>query len=107
MDGNSFATLSGAGGLVKAGPGFMEVRERNTYTGPTTVVEGNLLVRNALASPVTVNSGGILNGNFRFGQGGPFGDVTVNGGTIDPGNDHSGGDFGPREPAGIMLSNGD
>src|SRR5262245_17319597 len=88
---------------------MMELREINTYAGPTSVNAGNLLVRKALASPVTVNAGGTLNGNVRFpsSQEGPFGDITAAGGTVDPGNDHSGGDFGPRAAAGLMLANGD
>jgi autotransporter-associated beta strand protein len=52
----------GAGSLVKAGAGSLVLRGNNTYTGPTTVSQGDLLVNGSLASPVTVTSGGILGG---------------------------------------------
>ncbi len=53
----------------------------NTYSGPTTISQGELVVDGSLASPVTVNSGGALGGT------GYLSSVTVNaGGTLAPGD---------------------
>ena len=52
--------LSGSGGLQKIGPGTLALTASNTYTGPTTINQGTLAVNGALASPVMVNSGGVL-----------------------------------------------
>jgi fibronectin-binding autotransporter adhesin len=57
--------LSGSGGLFKAGGITLTVAGANTYTGPTTVQGGRLLVTGTLASGgvgVTVQTGGLLGG---------------------------------------------
>jgi autotransporter-associated beta strand protein len=51
----------------------------STYTGLTTVRSGTLLVNGSLASPVSVEAGGLLGGN------GTVGSTTV-AGTVSPGN---------------------
>jgi fibronectin-binding autotransporter adhesin len=67
------ATLSGNGELIFSGD--------DTYTGPTNINSGQLVVNGSLASPVTVHSGGILSGV------GSLTDVTVNaGGHLNPGD---------------------
>ena len=48
--------ISGAGGLIKQGSGWLNIDAAGTYTGPTTV-QGGILTANSLASPVTVNAG--------------------------------------------------
>jgi len=73
----------GAGGtcLTKVGSGSLTLLSTaNSYTGPTTVSSGTLLVNGAIASPVTVNGG-------TFGGTGTVNNsVTVNsGGTLSPG----------------------
>ena len=55
-------TLSGPSSLTKIGTGVLALTGSDTYTGTTTVNEGQLVVNGSLASPVTVNSGGTLGG---------------------------------------------
>ena len=57
-------SLGGAAGLTKTGPGTVVLSGANTYTGPTTVVAGTLLVRNPAALP---DGGGLV-----VGAGGTF-----------------------------------
>jgi autotransporter-associated beta strand protein len=59
--------VSGASGLLKGGEGALVLSGNNTYTGPTTVFAGTLLVNNTMGSgtgtgAVTVTSGGTLGG---------------------------------------------
>ncbi len=71
----------GGGGLTKFGSGALTLTGSNTYTGPTTVTQGKLVVDGSLASPVTVNSGGTLGGT------GSLTSVTIYaGGNIAPGD---------------------
>ncbi|MGO9109131.1 MAG: SUMF1/EgtB/PvdO family nonheme iron enzyme [Thermoguttaceae bacterium] len=75
--------LSGGstGSLVKSGTGTLTLAGSNTYTGPTTINQGELAVNGSLDSPVTVSSGGTLGGT------GSLSSVTVNaGGTLAPGD---------------------
>jgi autotransporter-associated beta strand protein len=69
-------------GLTKAGVGILELSGSNSYTGPTTVSAGSLLVNGLLqTSAVTVRSGGLLGGA------GTLGSVSIlSGGTFAPGN---------------------
>ncbi|WP_336490494.1 Ig-like domain-containing protein [Methylobacterium nigriterrae] len=76
-------TLSGKtdGSLEKDGAGTLVITGTNTYTGPTTVQAGLLLVDGSITSPVTVQSGAVLGGH------GSTGTVTIeSGGTLSPGN---------------------
>ncbi|HXG08273.1 MAG TPA: autotransporter-associated beta strand repeat-containing protein [Gemmataceae bacterium] len=93
--------LSGGGGLIKAGPGTMELRGTNSFTGATAVNEGILFVGQDITSPVTVNAGATLTGNSSGFFTGEFGDITVAGGTLNPGNDPF-----LSTPAGIMKATG-
>ncbi len=87
----------GAGSLVKAGSGTLSLRGSNTYTGPTAVNAGELIVNGSLASPVTVNSGGTLGGTGHLSSG------TVSaGGCIAPGNLPQGLSFS----GGLLLASG-
>ncbi len=73
--------ISGSGALTKAGSGVLALSGSNTYSGRTTINQGELVVNGSLASPVTVNSGGTLGGS------GSLSNVTVNpGGSLAPGN---------------------
>lgn len=78
---------SGAGGaLVKQGTGSFTLTNANTYTGGTTVNNGKLIVTNTTGSAtgtgsVLVNTNGTL-----AGSGIITGQVTIDAGTISPGN---------------------
>jgi autotransporter-associated beta strand protein len=71
--------ISGAGGsLIKVGNGTLTLLGANTYTGPTTVNTGTLVVNGSIASLslTTVNSGGTLGGT------GTVGNTQINGGGV-------------------------
>ena len=68
------------GSLVKVGTGTLTLAGNNTYTGPTTVNAGSLVVNGSLAGAVTVNSGGMLGGS------GSIGGLVANNSTVAPGN---------------------
>ncbi len=75
--------LSGAGGLTKDGGGFgtLTLTGNNTYTGPTTISSGKLVVQGSITSPLTLENGAILDGS------GAVGEVIVkDGGVVAPGN---------------------
>ncbi len=74
---------SAAGGLTKTGAGTLEFTFGNasSYTGPTVVNAGTLLMNGSISgSTTTVNVGGTIAGN------GTLGALNVTGGTVAPGN---------------------
>lgn len=80
-------SVTGTGaGLVKTGSGTLTLNGQSSYTGPTTLTAGRLVIGDAghrgasLASPVIVN-GGILGGIGNIG-----GLSAAAGGTVAPGN---------------------
>jgi autotransporter-associated beta strand protein len=79
---DSGTTFSGAGNLTKDGPTTLTLSgESPSFTGPTTVNAGTLLVNGSMAgTAVSVLSGATLGGT------GTVGAVSTTGGTLQPGN---------------------
>ena len=74
-------TIEGTGGLIKAGSAALTLSKDSSYTGLTTIVDGDLIVNGTITSDVIIESGGTLSGS------GVQGSVTNNdGGTYSPGN---------------------
>ncbi|MBA3936794.1 MAG: autotransporter-associated beta strand repeat-containing protein [Planctomycetes bacterium] len=73
------AVVSGAGGVVKSGPGLMQLGGANTYTGGTQVTDGTLLVNGSVVGAMAVSAG-------MLGGSGSVGALAATGGVIDPGN---------------------
>jgi outer membrane autotransporter protein len=75
---NGVGTLS----LTKVGSGQLTLSGANSYTGPTTISSGTLMLNGSLSSSVTVNSGaaisigagstGTINGNYTQAAGATF-----------------------------------
>lgn len=70
--------ISGTGQLIKSGQGKLTLSGNNTFTGSTSVSEGELHISGALSSAVEIN-GGRLSGTGRTGA------ITVTDGTLAPG----------------------
>ena len=96
----------GSQSLVKEGAGTMILSGTNTYTGPTSVIDGILLVNSpgsiAAGSAVTVNTGtsvggsGAINGPVTIAAGGTLaGSLTLNG----PVSVAAGGTLDATDPA--------
>jgi autotransporter-associated beta strand protein/T5SS/PEP-CTERM-associated repeat protein len=73
--------ISGTGGVVKQGTGTFTLTGASSYTGPTNIDAGTLVVNGSLASNVFVNSGGTLRGTGSIGS-----LVVGNGAALSPGN---------------------
>ena len=72
--------ISGGGGLTKIGGGTLTLVAMNTYTGPSAVNGGTLVVNGSQSgSPVIVNPGAVLAGS------GTVGSITDHGGVVNPG----------------------
>ena len=84
------SSIAGSLGLAKLGANTLTLSGSNTYTGRTTVNQGELFVNGSLVSPVTVNSGGTLGGMGNLGSG------TVS----------AGGQIAPGSPLGTMHFSG-
>ena len=73
--------ISGTGSVVKSGAGNMTLSAISTYSGTTRVAGGGIIINGSIAnSAVTVQSGAFLGGS------GTVGSLTVEGGTVSPGN---------------------
>jgi autotransporter-associated beta strand protein len=77
---------SGAFGLSKTGPGTLQLAGANSYSGPSTLQAGTLLVNNANGSG-TGSGNVVVNGGSLGGNGSLAGSVAVHsGGTLSPSN---------------------
>jgi autotransporter-associated beta strand protein len=79
-------TVSGSGGLVKAGPSTLTLTAFNSYTGPTTVDQGTIVIQHPYLSntaAVTVATGAILNLDFNSTD--RIGSLTLGGVSMPPG----------------------
>ncbi|MDA5192666.1 autotransporter-associated beta strand repeat-containing protein [Alphaproteobacteria bacterium LMG 31809] len=74
--------ISGNGTVIQSGSGALTLTGTQTYTGATTINSGTLVVNGSIAasSGVVVNAGGKLGGS------GTVSGLTLNGGTLSPGN---------------------
>ncbi len=73
--------LTNSGSLTKVGAGTLTLTGSNTYSGSTLVEGGRLAVNGSLSSAVTVTNTGVLGGSGVISNA-----VTMNGGTLAPGN---------------------
>ncbi len=90
--------ISGTGAFTKLGSGALLLTGANTYTGPTFVNQGLLVLSGSLTSNTTVGSGGALSGA------GTIGGALVNNGVLSPGT--TADPFGTLTVAGAFTSNG-
>jgi autotransporter-associated beta strand protein len=72
--------VGGTIGLVKQGAGVLTLNGADTYTGPTMVNMGALIVNGSIASAVTVRPGALIGGS------GVIGGNLVNYGLVSPGD---------------------
>ncbi len=73
-------SLSGQGGMIKAGSGRLTLNAAQSYTGGTTLDAGVLEINSTLAGNVTVNAGTLA------GTGSIAGSVAATGGTLAAGS---------------------
>lgn len=70
---NTFSgTISGTGGLTKIGTGTFTLNGTNSYTGPTTVTRGKLLLSPTSTTPVLDSHSGLIVGGTTLNDGGFF-----------------------------------
>ena len=83
-NGTYAGVVSGTGTLTKTGAGVLNLTGAQTYTGTTSVTGGTLAVNGSLASGVAVGPNGTIGGT------GTIAGLTVNAGTLAPGNNSIG-----------------
>ncbi len=81
--------IGGTGGLTLGGTGTLVLSGADTYSGPTVISGGTLIVNGSIASPVLVNPAGTLRGT------GAINASLSNSGTVSPG-----------DPGGTLSVNG-
>jgi autotransporter-associated beta strand protein len=89
------------GSLTKVGSGSLTLSGANTYTGPTAINAGKLIINGSVTSAVTVNPGGQLGGS------GTINGNLINGGLVNPGDPQTltvNGDYQQDNNATLELS---
>lgn len=79
FDSSLSTAIFGNGGVEKAGTGVLALWAASTYTGPTTVSAGGLVVNGSIASNVSVAAGATLGGSGSVG-------AISGAGVVGPGN---------------------
>src|SRR6185437_16150846 len=69
--------ISGPGGLKLTGPGTLVLAGKNTFNGTSEVAAGTLTVDGSVASSVTIDAGGALNGIGKLSY------SAINNGTVE------------------------
>jgi autotransporter-associated beta strand protein len=72
--------ISDVGSFTKSGDGTLTLTGANTYSGPTAVTQGKMLISGSLQSPVKVSQGALLAGT------GIINNTVINSGTLFPGD---------------------
>jgi autotransporter-associated beta strand protein len=80
-NGTYVGAMTGSGRLIKNGTGKLTLTGDSSVGGGTTINTGGFAVNGHLTSNVTLNKNGVLSG-----VGNITGNITNNGGTIEPGN---------------------
>jgi autotransporter-associated beta strand repeat len=100
--------ISGSGGVAVAGGGIVILNGANTYTGPTTVTAGSLVIGDVshpgsgVAGTVTVSGAAMIGGYGVIG-----GSLVANGGIVSPGNSIGtltvAGNYAPNSAATLKI----
>jgi autotransporter-associated beta strand protein len=100
--------ISGSGGVAVAGGGIVILNGANTYTGPTTVTAGSLVIGDVshpgsgVVGTVTVSGAAMIGGYGVIG-----GSLVANGGIVSPGNSIGtltvAGDYAPNSASTLKI----
>ena len=95
----SIADGAGQTSLTKTGSGTLTLTGANTYTGPTTILSGTLLVTGSTAAPIIVLGGSTVSGTGTYT--GPI--AVTSGGALAPGLP---GTIGTLNAANVAFASG-
>jgi autotransporter-associated beta strand protein len=102
FNGTSNAVISGAGSVTKLGAGIVTVVNDQTYTGPTTVSAGGVIVDGTI-----IGAGVTVNTALLGGSGTITAPVLINsGGTLAPGGSAPGSSAGQLDTGDLTLQSG-
>ena len=102
--------IGGPGGIEKSGAGEMVLASpNNTFLGNVDINGGALTVTGALPATgnVNVNAGGVLSGSGNGTTTGKVGSITLNGGSIRPGDAAADGHVGTLTATSLTVTSGD
>ena len=75
-----YGRITGAGSVIKNGPGTLVLWGNGEAAGPITVNAGTFFAQGSITGPLNVNAGAVASLLF-----GPYGHVEAQGGTVTPG----------------------